>query len=121
MVVERQYPIEVWGTGEDVRDVIYVDDMVEAMLLAMEKIDGYSAINVGLGRGYSVTEILKTILEIDGHADAEIVFDPSKPSMIPVRLVDTNKAESLLGFRAGTGLKEGLEKTIEWYRESVQS
>ena len=69
----------------------------------------------------SVTEILKTLLEIDGHTDAEIVFDPSKPSMIPVRLVDTNKAESILGFRATTGLREGLEKTIRWYRESVQS
>ena len=69
----------------------------------------------------SVTEILKTLLEIDGHTDPEIVFDPSKPSMIPVRLVDTNKAQAELGFRATTGLRAGLEKTIKWYRESVQS
>ena len=120
-VVERQHPIEVWGAGEDVRDVLYVDDMVDAMVAAMEKVDGYLAINIGLGQGYSVTEILKTILEIDGDTDAEVVFDPTKPSMIPIRLVDTNKAEAELGFRATTGLREGLEKTIKWYREYVQS
>lgn len=118
-VVERQCPIEVWGNGEDVRDVKYVDDMVEAMIAAMEKIDGYSAINIGLGQGYSVTEILMALLEIDGYTDAEVVFNTSKPSMIPMRLVYTNKAETVLGFRATTGLRPGLEKTIRWYRESV--
>ena len=117
-VVDRQDPIQVWGTGEDVRDLIYVDDMVEAMVMAMKKIESYTAINIGLGKGYSVKEILKTILELDGYTNAKVAFDTSKPTMIPIRLIDTTKAETVLGFKAKTDLREGLRKTIKWYRES---
>lgn len=117
-VAERQNPIEVWGTGNDVRDVIYVDDMVDAIVAATEKIDHHTSINIGLGKAFSVKEILGILLELAGYTDARVVFDSSKPSMIPIRLVDTAKAESILGFWAKTELKEGLRKTLEWYMES---
>jgi len=117
-VVERWDPIEVWGTGDDVRDAIYIDDMVEAMVTAMKELDSYTAINIGLGKGHNVKEILEMILELDGYTNARIAFNPSKPTMIPIRLIDTDKAERKLGFVAKTGLQEGLRKTIEWYRES---
>lgn len=120
-VVERQHPLEVWGTGNDVRDLIYIDDMVEAMVMAMEKVEGYSAINVGLGKAYSVKEILKTILELDGFSNAEVVFNTSRPSMIPIRLINTDKAHKVLGFHARTDLREGLDRTMRWYRESLKS
>ncbi|HXG12147.1 MAG TPA: NAD(P)-dependent oxidoreductase [Gemmataceae bacterium] len=115
-VVERHDPIEVWGTGDDVRDLIYVDDFVEAALRALERLSGFEVLNIGLGKGYTVKQVLQTILELDGYADARIVFNPSRPTMIPVRLVDTSKAERLLGFRARTDLSEGLRQTIDWYR-----
>jgi len=117
-VVERQNPIEVWGTGDDVRDLIYVGDFVDAMLLAMEKITNYDTFNIGLGQGYSVKEMLNIILEIEGIEGAKIIFDPSKPSTIPIRLVDTAKAAEILNFKASTELKEGIEKTIKWYRKN---
>lgn len=117
-VIERWDPIEVWGTGDDVRDVIYIDDMVEAMVTAMKNVDSYSAINIGLGKGHSVKEILKIILEIDGYTNARVTFNPSKPTMIPIRLISTTKAEKDLGFVAQIGLEQGLRRTIEWYRES---
>jgi GDP-L-fucose synthase len=120
-VVERRDPVEVWGTGDDVRDLIYVDDCVEAMVRAMQKLDRHAALNVGLGRGYSVKEILRLILEIDGFEEARVVFNPDKPTMIPVRLVDTGLAEDVLGFRAAVDLPEGLRRTIAWYRESVKN
>jgi GDP-L-fucose synthase len=116
-IVERWNPLEVWGDGSEVRDAIYVDDMVEAMLLAMRKLDRYDAINVGLGRGYSVNEILKELLELDGFKDAKIVYDKSKPTMIPIRLISTEKAERVLGFKAKVSLREGLQRTLEWYRK----
>jgi GDP-L-fucose synthase len=116
--VERWDPIEVWGDGSEVRDLIYVDDMVEAMVRAAAKLTQYAALNVGLGKGYSVKEILRCILEEDGYAEAKIRFDPSKPTMIPLRLVDTSKAEAVLGFRAKTDLREGVARTIAWYRRS---
>jgi GDP-L-fucose synthase len=121
-VAERQSPLEVWGTGDDIRDVIYVDDMIDAMVAAIEAIDGYTAINIARGEAFSVKEILGTLLEIAEYQDAEVVFNSSKPSMIPIRLIDTAKSESILGFRAKTGLKEGLKKAFDWYvatREGV--
>ena len=114
-VAERQDPIEVWGTGDDIRDVIYVDDMVEAIIRGIAKIEHYTAINIGLGKAYSVKEILSTVLDLAGYQDAKVVFDSSKPSMIPIRLIDTTKAKGLLGFRAKTQLREGLQKTLDWY------
>lgn len=120
-VVERHDPIEVWGTGDDIRDVIYIDDFVDAVVLATKKLDAYDPLNVGLGIGYSLKEILQTTLEVDGYTDANIKYDPTKPSTIPVRLIDTSRAEKTLGFKATTSLREGLRKTVEWYRESIKS
>lgn len=116
--VERWDPLEVWGDGTEVRDVIYIDDMVEAMILAVERLDSYAAINIGLGRGYSVREILDAILEIDTFRDARVTFNADRPTMIPLRLIDTGRAETMLGFRARVGLREGLQRTIDWYRAS---
>jgi GDP-L-fucose synthase len=118
-VVERHNPVVVWGTGEDVRDLIYVDDVVDAMLLAIETVDKYEAFNVGSGQGVSVKVILKQILEIERCNDATIIFDQSKPAMIPIRLVDTTRARSRLGFTPKTELMTGLRRTIEWYKHST--
>jgi GDP-L-fucose synthase len=117
-IVERWNPLEVWGDGSEVRDAIYVDDMVEAMVLAVQKLHSYEAINVGLGKGYSVNDILHELLDIDGYRDAKIVYDRSKPTMIPIRLISTEKAERVLGFKAKVGLREGLQRTLEWYRKN---
>ncbi len=116
-VVERWNPLEVWGTGDDVRDAIYVDDMVDAMLLAMRKLDRHVAINIGLGEVYSVKQILAFLLELDHFPDAKITFNTSKPSMIPIRKVDLTRAKEILGFQAKVGLREGLQKTLHWYRK----
>src|SRR5262249_54017716 len=75
-VVERQDPIEVWGTGDDVRDLIYIDDMVEAMVWAMEQLTSYTVLNIGLGKGYSVKQILQLVLQQDGYSEARVVFNP---------------------------------------------
>jgi len=116
-VVERHDPIEVWGTGEDVRDLLYVEDFIEGMLCALEKVDGYNPINLAYGKGYRVKEVLDVLVRVDGFENAQVVFNASKPSMIPIRLVDTSKAKTLLGFSAHTPLEEGLKKTLKWYRE----
>ena len=90
-VVERQSPLEVWGTGDDVRDFIFADDLVDAIFLAMEKLNNYDPINIGAGKTYSVKELLQIILEEDGYTDAKVVFNSGKPTMIPIRKVDAFK------------------------------
>lgn len=116
-VVERHNPIRIWGNGDDIRDLIYVDDFIDALILAAEKVDAFDPINIGFGKGYSIKEILHTALKIDGFEDAKVIYDVTKPSMIPIRLIDTKKAEEVLGFKAITDLREGIRKTIEWYRK----
>ncbi len=118
-VVERQNPLEIWGTGDDVRDVIYVEDFAEACLSILEKSTTYDPVNVGLGKGYSVKEMVRTLCEVEGYKDAKIVFNSNKPSMIPVRLIDATKAAAKYGFKAKTDLREGIEKTAKWYRDNL--
>lgn len=118
-VVERHDPIQIWGTGNDIRDFIYVDDFIDGLLLATEKIDRFDAINIASGSGYNIKDILQVALETDEYDNAKILYDSTKPSMIPIMLVDTEKAEMLLGFKARIDIKEGIKRTIEWYKHSI--
>lgn len=115
-VVERHDPIEVWGDGGDIKDLIYVDDYIDGILLVVEKIHAFDPINIGTGRGVSVREVLEVIRACDHYPDARVVFSRSKPTMIPVRILDVAKAKTLLGFEAVTPLEAGIRRTVEWYR-----
>lgn len=118
-VVERHRPIEVWGDGEDIRDLIYIDDFAEACLSVLEKSGGYDPVNIGLGKGYAVKEMLRIVCEADGYKDPPIVFQPERPRMIPIRLVDITKAETLYQFKAKIDLPDGVRRTIEWYKKNA--
>jgi GDP-L-fucose synthase len=116
-VVERHSPLEVWGNGADVRDLVYVDDFIEGMLTAFAADRPYLAVNICAGAGHSVREILGKILKVDGYDGADVRYDPSRPSTIPVRLMDNSLAREF-GFEARTPLEEGLRRTLEWYRKN---
>ncbi len=115
-VVERHNPIEVWGDGNDIKDLIYVEDFVEGMLLAMAKLEHFDPINIGTGKSVTIRQILQYILKADNYHHAKIVFDKTKPTMIPKRLINVTKAKKLLRFQAKTPILTGIEKTIRWYR-----
>jgi GDP-L-fucose synthase len=119
-VVERQSPLEVWGTGEDIRDLIYVDDFIEGLLAAFAADQPYLAVNICSGTGHSVREILQKILAADHYDNANVRYDPSRPSTIPVRLMDDGAARRQLGFQARTPLDQGLRRTIQWYRAQAK-
>lgn len=117
-VIERQSPIEIWGTGEEARDWLYVDDLVDACLLALDHIArGYEALNIGTGRQYTNRELVKDMLEIDGYRDADIVYRPAAVGSTATRSVDCSRAKRILGFRAKTPMITGLTRTMSWYRE----
>ncbi len=120
-VVERQAPLEVWGDGTDIKEFIYIDDFIEGVLLAMEKIEEFSPINIAAGRPISIKEALQSILKAGDYKDAEIIFDTSKPTMISKRLIDTSKAKKLLGFEAKISFEEGIKRTIDWYKGTVKN
>jgi GDP-L-fucose synthase len=115
-VIERYRPLEVWGTGDDVRDLIYVDDFLDGLLPALEKAGSFFAVNIASGRGHSIKEVLRTLLEVDGYDDPDIRFDPTKPRTVAARPIDTTLAREHLGFTPRVDLREGLRRTVEWYR-----
>lgn len=117
-VVERHDPIRVWGDGMDVKDFIYIDDLIDGLLLAMEKTAGFDVMNIASGDSYRLRETLELILAIDDYPDARIEFDSTKPTMIPKRLIDPSKARDLLGFKAKIPIDEGLRRTVSWYRKN---
>jgi GDP-L-fucose synthase len=119
--VAKENPFEVWGDGTAVRDFIYVTDLVDAMLEILENCADCSAINIGSGKPVTIRESVELILKLTGNADAKVVFDASKPTTIPIRVVDLSKAESRLKFRPTISFEEGLQKTIDWYRQTLEN
>jgi len=118
-VVERHNPLEVWGDGNDLKEFIYVQDFIDGILLAMENQEDFDPINIAVGKPCTVRELLATLLKIDGYDKAKVVYDTSKPSMIPKRLIDVSKAKNEFGFQPNTSIYEGLTKTIAWYRSTL--
>ena len=117
-IVERHDPIEVWGDGRDIKDFIYIDDLVEGIVLAMEKVEDFCPLNIASGKPCTIRDVLGAILEADNYKEAKIVFNDEKPTMIPKRLIDTSKANEILGFKAKTPLVDGINETVKWYRNN---
>lgn len=118
-VVEKYNPIEVWGTGRDIKDFIYVEDLVEGLIVAMEKVNQFDQINIAGGKPITIRHVLKAILKADNFINPKIVFNSSKPTMIPIRLINISKAKNILNFVPKTSLKEGIQKTIHWYKQTT--
>lgn len=114
-VATRLDPIPVWGDGTEIRDLLYVEDFVEALQLIMEKEEGHEIYNVGSNAGYSVNEVIGYLKEIEG-LESPIDYVNNKAPMIPTRLIDSFKVYDKLGWSAKTSIKEGLEKTLNWYK-----
>lgn len=114
-VASRLDPIPVWGDGTEIRDLLYVEDFVEALQLIMEKEENHEIYNVGSNTGYSVNEVIGYLKEIEG-LESPIEYVNNKAPMIPTRLIDSFKVYDKLGWTAKTSIKEGLEKALNWYK-----
>ncbi len=117
--ISKQDPFDVWGDGSDIKDFLYIDDFVKAFvaLLMRDDIDG--PVNIASGRSVSLRDVIYLILELAGHADAVVEFDQTKPIMIPKRLIDITRLESITGFKPAIDLREGLRRTIDWYKKNL--
>jgi GDP-L-fucose synthase len=112
--------IVLWGDGSPTREFFYVDDCVEGLMLAAERYDGAEPVNLGTGVETPIRDLAELIAELSGF-DGEIEWDTSMPNGQPRRALDTRRAKELFGFEAQTGLRDGLVRTIEWYREHAVS
>ena len=110
--------VVLWGDGSPTREFLYVDDCAEGLLLAADRYDGSDPVNLGTSEEISIHDLAELIAELTGF-EGEIVWDSSMPNGQPRRRLDVSRAESLFGFVARTTLRDGLARTIEWYRASL--
>jgi GDP-L-fucose synthase len=108
--------VEVWGTGAASREFLYVDDAAEGIALAAELYDKPDPVNLGAGFEITIRDLATLIADITGFT-GEIVWDTTKPDGQPRRCLAVSRAEQEFGFRAKVNFREGLERTIAWYRE----
>jgi GDP-L-fucose synthase len=106
----------VWGDGSPTREFLYAEDAAVGILLAAERYNASAPVNLGSGVEISIRDLAKKIAGLTGFT-GELSWDTSKPNGQPKRALDTSKAKALFGFEAGTSLDEGLQATIDWYRE----
>jgi GDP-L-fucose synthase len=112
--------VVLWGDGSATREFLYVEDCAEGIFLAGEHYDGPEPINLGTGEEIAIRDLAELVAELTGYR-GEIVWDTSKPNGQPRRQLDVSRAERLFGFRAGTDLREGIERTVAWYRAEAPS
>ena len=111
-------PFTVWGDGAQIRDFIYSKDVARGMMMALENCQGpFKPLNLGSGKEHTIKELVEIIT---GNLDPkpEVIWDTSKPSGDRKRLMDISRAESLLRWKPQYTLKEGIEETMEWYKNN---
>ena len=113
-------PATIWGDGTPMRELLYVEDLAEALVYLMEKCDVAQTgeiINIGVGIDFSIRELAETIARVVGYT-GEFAYDISKPNGTPRKLLDISRLHGL-GWKARTSLEDGIRKTYRWFRENV--
>lgn len=110
-------PVTLWGSGTPMREFLFVNDMAEAVVFALEnKLPDY-LYNIGTGEDLTIKELAETIQKITGH-QGEIIWDSTKPDGTPRKLMDVTKMHNL-GWKHKVNLEEGIQKTYDWFLEHV--
>lgn len=114
----KQDPFQIWGDGEQTRNFTYVKDIVRGLILASENIEDGSAVNAGTPDFTSLNEAAETVFDLLGWTPDEINYLEDKPVGVRHRAADISKAKKVTGWEPEYSLREGLEKTIDWYIEN---
>ena len=112
---KKEDPVMVWGDGSAIRDFAYSRDVAEGVILALHYGTGSDFVNLGSGRGYSIRELVETL---NSFLDFNYVFDASKPSGFPRRVMDISLARERIHYDPTTSLLDGLKETWQWYLDN---
>ena len=111
-------PVTLWGSGTPLREFLFVDDMAEAVVFALEnKLPDY-LYNIGTGKELTIKELSLLIQKIVGHS-GEIIWDNSKPDGTPRKLLDVSKMQNL-GWKHQVNLEKGIQMTYDWFLENLK-
>ena len=111
--------VMLWGSGTPMREFLFVDDMAEAVVYALENELPEYLYNVGTGEDLTIKELAETIQQVVGHK-GKLVWDSSKPDGTPRKLMDISKMHNL-GWKHKVDLKQGIEKTYAWFLENIEN
>lgn len=115
-VFDGENPLVVWGSGKQTRSFLYATDFARGLLEVTEKYPTGDPINVGSEEEVTIADLARMIVELSG-LKVKIAFDRTKPDGQPRRACDISKAKKMIDFEAKVSLREGLERTIEWYKQ----
>jgi GDP-L-fucose synthase len=118
--VRGEDEIVLWGDGSPTREFLYVDDAAEGIVLATLRYDAPEPVNLGTGEEVRIKELAELIADATGF-EGEIVWDTTKPNGQPRRKLDTSRAKALFGFEAQTPFRDGIARTVAWYREHASA
>ncbi len=113
-VLRGDNPVEIWGDGKQVRDFIYSKDAARGIIHMMLHAQDCMPVNIGSGKGYTVTEVISTLQKI---VRFKVRYDKTKPTGVARRVLDVSKAKSL-GFDTQYSLEDGLRETWDWFKEN---
>lgn len=113
----EHWEVKLWGDGSAMREFLHVDDLAEACYICMQKYDEEGHINVGTGEDVTIKQLAETIADVVGY-ERHINWDKTKPNGTPRKVLNVDKIKSL-GWEPKIGLREGIEKTYEWYLENA--
>ena len=111
--------VTLWGSGTSMREFLFVDDLAQAIIYALENKLSEHLYNVGSGKDITIKELAEIIQKAVGH-QGEIVWDSSKPDGTPRKLMDVSKMKEM-GWTYSTELGEGIEKTYQWFLENINN
>lgn len=111
--------VVLWGSGTPLREFLFVDDMAEAVVFALENVLPDYLYNVGTGEDLTIKELARTIQKMVGH-QGDIIWDDTKPDGTPRKLMDISKMHAL-GWKHQVKLEEGIAKTYDWFLENIDS
>lgn len=115
----RQDPYEIWGSGQQDRNFTFVDDIVEGLLRAAERITDCRVVNIGTDEITKIVDAAQTVCRIVGHTPSKFFFDMSKPEGVYARAASIENQKRWLGWNPTTSFEDGIRKTIEWYAGHV--
>lgn len=110
-------PVTLWGSGTPMREFLFVDDMAQAVVFALENRLPDYLYNVGTGEDLTIKQLAETIQKITGH-QGKIIWDATKPDGTPRKLMDITKMHNL-GWKHQINLDEGIQKTYDWFLENI--
>jgi len=112
-------PVTLWGTGTPMREFLFVDDMAEAVVFALENKLPEHLYNIGTGEDLTIKDLASAIQKIVGHT-GEILWDESKPDGTPRKLMDVSKMHAI-GWKHQTDLEQGIQKTYDWFLKNIET